>query len=158
MSAPSCRRPPAHVVSITQPGAFRPLRSPAARELCCDSLFREEPSPARVATLGSGSGLSFAGLSNCGHDRAAPREAGCRLLAAGCWRCGKARLLRSGSPGIAGPAPSLQMLAKANTQQMTGASGTLERPLVLSGWPSPQPVSPHSDSLPVPSSIWGTIL
>lgn len=46
VSAPSCRRPPAHVVSITQPGAFRPRRSPEAprvlRLLC---LGGTQPSP-----------------------------------------------------------------------------------------------------------------
>lgn len=60
-----------------------------------------------------------------------PWEAGYRLQAAG--GAGEAGLQRSGSPGITEPAPSLQMLAKANTQQMTGAGPWRDRWFLADG-------------------------
>lgn len=113
-----------------------------------------------MATLGSGSGLLFAGLSNCGHGRAAPGRlaAGCWLLAAGC-RLQEVRESQAVAIWVSGESGARALSADAcqSKHPADDRSGTLERPLVLSRWPSPQPVS-HSDFLPGPCSMWGTIL
>ncbi|XP_036049489.1 CXADR-like membrane protein [Onychomys torridus] len=141
VSAPSCRRPPAHVVSITQPGAFRPAQKPcgSATSLFGRSLAQPGWPPSRVAL---GSALLVYKTA------AVARQPG----AAGYRQRGEAGLLRSGSPGRADPAPSLQMLAKANTQQMTLAGPWRDRWFLADGHlPS---LSITRGPLSVPSSEW----
>lgn len=128
VSAPSCRRPPAHVVSITQPGAFRPRRSPAA------------PRALRLLCLG-GAQPSRGGL---------PRG---WLWAPPCWSIKLPRW--QGIPGgllqatwgsrtaelwVSGESEPHALSADTgqNKHPADDPCGTVERPLVLSRRPSPQ--------------------